>query len=133
MNLLTTKDIEHHWASVGGLFTVSNEVEYDVAVARVNTLLDEIGTDESHPLYGFLDALATIIHSYEERHQPLPDVSGGEMLRFFMEEQGLSQSDLRDIGSQGVISEILNGKRQLNVRQIRLLAARFRVSTAVFI
>jgi len=32
-----------------------------------------------------------------------------------------------------VVSEILNGKRELNTRQIRLLAKRFNVSAAVFI
>lgn len=49
-----------------------------------------------------------------------------------MEEHRLTQSDLPDVGSQGVVSEILHGKRQLNVRQIRALADRFGVSPAVF-
>ena len=30
-----------------------------------------------------------------------------------MEEHGTNQSDLKEIGSQGVVSEILNGKRKL--------------------
>lgn len=34
---------------------------------------------------------------------------------------------------QGVVSEILNAKRDLNVRQIRALAKRFHVSPTVFI
>ncbi|MCE7920859.1 MAG: hypothetical protein DCC59_16705 [Chloroflexi bacterium] len=42
-------------------------------------------------------------------------------------------ADLAEIGSQGVVSEILNGKRELNVRQIRALAERFNVSAAVFV
>jgi HTH-type transcriptional regulator / antitoxin HigA len=37
------------------------------------------------------------------------------------------------VGSQGVVSEILNGKRELNVRQVRLLAEKFKVSSAVFL
>jgi HTH-type transcriptional regulator/antitoxin HigA len=49
-----------------------------------------------------------------------------------MEEHDLKQSDLPEIGSQGVISEILSGKRQFNVRQIKLLSNRFKVSPAVF-
>jgi HTH-type transcriptional regulator/antitoxin HigA len=44
----------------------------------------------------------------------------------------LKQSDLPEIGSQGVISEILSGKRHFNVRQIKLLSKRFNVSPAVF-
>ena len=49
-----------------------------------------------------------------------------------MEEHDLTQSDLPDIGSQGVVSEILTGKRDLNVRQIARLSERFGVSPAVF-
>lgn len=48
-----------------------------------------------------------------------------------MEEHGLKQSDLTEIGSQGIVSEILRGKRALNVRQIWLLAKRFGISPAV--
>jgi HTH-type transcriptional regulator/antitoxin HigA len=50
-----------------------------------------------------------------------------------MVEHDLKQSDLPEIGSQGVVSEILSGKRQLNVRQIKNLSKRFKVSPAVFI
>jgi HTH-type transcriptional regulator / antitoxin HigA len=102
-------------------------------VERLNRLLDEVGTDEQHPLYTLLDTLGTLIHAYEEEHHPIPACSGADVLRFLMEEHGLTQSDLPEIGSQGVVSEILRGKRELNVRQIRVLATRFHVSPAVFI
>jgi len=115
------------------MHVISRKAEYDLAVKRLNTLLDEIGADESHPMYGLLDTLGTLIRFYEEQHHPMPMASGAEMLRFFMEEHELAQADLPEIGSQGVVSEILNGKRELNVRQIRALATRFHVSPAVFI
>ena len=86
-------------------------------------LLDEVGTDERHPLYGLLDTLGTLIRVYEEQHHPMPTVSGAEMLQFFMTEHDLAQVDLSEIGSQGVVSEILSGKRELNVRQIRAAGA----------
>jgi HTH-type transcriptional regulator/antitoxin HigA len=128
-----TKDIHSHWASIGPLLSIRNEREYDMAVIRLNQLLDEIGTNEWHPLYGLLDTLGTLIHAYEEKRYPMPESSGADMLRFFMEEHGLKQSDLPEVGSQGVVSEILSGKRDLNVRQVRALAKRFGVSPAVFI
>ena len=53
--------------------------------------------------------------------------------QYLMEEHGLTQSDLPEVGSQGVVSEILHGKRELNVRQIRALAHRFGVAPAVFL
>lgn len=128
-----TKEVQTHWAKLSPFFYISNEAEYDQAVERLNALIDEVGTDETHPLYSFLDTLGTIIRAYEEQHYPMPECTGVEMLRFFMEEHGLTQSDLPEIGSQGVISEILNGKRELNIRHIRLLAQRFHVSPSVFI
>ncbi len=62
-------------------------------------LVDEVDTDEVHPLYDLLDTLGTLLHSYERAHHSPPDVLGREMLRYFMEEHGLAQSDLSEIGS----------------------------------
>jgi HTH-type transcriptional regulator/antitoxin HigA len=132
MNTLTV-ELKNHWFALRPMLTIRNSSEYDRAIKRLNQLLDEIGDDEKHPLRGLLDVLSTLIYVYEEEHIPLPEVNGAEMLRFFMEEHGLTQSDRSEVGSQGVISEILNVKRELNVRQIRSLAARFHVSPSVFI
>jgi HTH-type transcriptional regulator/antitoxin HigA len=113
--------------------SIRNEREYDRAVKRLNELIDEIGDNEQHPLYGLLDTLGTVVHAYEESHHPLPKASGVQMLRHLMEEHGLKQADLSEVGSQGVVSEVLSGKRELNTRQIRALAKRFGVSPAVFL
>ena len=63
----------------------------------------------------------------------MPECGGADVLRFLMDEHGLSQSALPEAGSQGVVSEILSRKRELNLRQIRVLAKRFHVSPAIFI
>ncbi|MBM3128034.1 MAG: transcriptional regulator [Chloroflexi bacterium] len=128
-----TKEITNHWVTIRPWLTIRNEREYDQAVKRLNGLLDEIGDNERHPLYGLLDTLGTLIQAYEEKHYSVPKRSGGDMLRFFMEEHALAQTDLPEVGSQGVVSEVLNGKRELNLRQVRALAKRFHVSPAVFI
>lgn len=134
-----TKNLQSQWAAVAPILSIRNQSEYDAAVNMLNDLLDEIGTNDcfaqrnEHPLYSLLDTLGTLVHAYEEKHYVMPEVSGGEMLRYFMEEHGLRQSDLSEVGSQGVVSEVLNGTRELNVRQIRALAKRFHVSPAVFV
>jgi HTH-type transcriptional regulator / antitoxin HigA len=130
---LANEELQVHWMNIAPLLTIRNEREYNAAVKRLNELLDEIGDDEKHPLYSLLDTLGTLIHAYEEEHYPIPDSTGAEVLRFLMDEHGLTQSDLPEVGSQGVVSEILNGKRELNVRQIRTLAEKFKVSSAVFV
>lgn len=130
---LVNDQIQTHWTNIAPLLTVRNEREYNAAVKRMNELLDEIGTNEKHPLYGLLDTLGTLIHAYEEEHFPIPESTGAEILRFLMDENGMTQSDLSEIGSQGVVSEILNGKRELNIRQVRVLAKKFKVSPAAFV
>ncbi len=118
---------------INPFLTITNESEYDAAVERLNTLLDEIGTNEKHPLYTFLDTLGILIHAYEENHYPIPDCSGLDILDFLMTEHELTPLDLPEIGPQEIISDILSGKRELNMQQIRALSKRFHVSPAVFI
>ena len=127
------KNIRKHWEAIKPIFSIRSEEDYDSAADLLNKLLDEVGEDESHPLYELLDTLGTVMHAYEEQHHRIPVSDGSDMLRFLMEEHGLRQADLPEIGTQGVISELVNGRRELNVRQIRLLSERFGVSPAVFI
>lgn len=109
------------------------------AYARMNALMESIleivGDDEDHELADLLDILSTLVSQYESTHRPeLPPVEPREVLRFFMEQHELRQSDLaKELGSQSVVSEILAGRRDLNTRQVKALAKRFSVSPAVFI
>ncbi len=113
--------------------TIRNEEEYDVAIARMNELLDEVGSDEQHPLYDLLDTLGTVILAYEERHYPIPECTGIDALEFLMEEHELGRNDLLELGTPDVLSEILDGKQELTLGQIRLLSDRFHVSPATFV
>lgn len=124
--------VQAHWAAIRPLLAIRDEADYERAVEALNELIDEIGTDEHHPLYDFLDTLGTVIAAYEDEHLELPAANGAEVLAYLMEEHALRQSDLPEVASQGVISEILSGRRELNVRQIRTLADRFGVSPAAF-
>ena len=130
---LVSRKLQDNWSAIAPLLTIRNGREYNAAINRLNALLDEIGTNEKHPLFSLLDTLGALIHAYEIKHYPIPISSGAEVLRFLMEEHDLAQSDLPEVGSQGVVSEILNGKRELNVRQIRALAERFEVSPSAFV
>jgi len=132
-NECLNKVLREKWAGVRSILTIRNERESDRAVKRLNILLDEVGTNERHPLYGLLDTLGSLIPVYEEEHLKEPELSGTEMLCYFMEEHGLRQSDLPEVGSRRVVSEVLKGKRELIAKQIRALASRFHVSPAVFI
>ncbi len=115
------------------LLAIRNEREYEAAVARLNDLVDEVGDHPKDPRYRFIDTLSVLIEAYDEEHHQIPDASGVELLKFLMEQHGLSQGDLPEVGSQGVVSEILRGKRELNVRQIQALARRFHLPAGAFL
>lgn len=100
----------------------------------LNELVDIVGDDEDHPLAGLLEIVGVLIRQYEDDNVRLPATSPREALKFLMEQHALRQSDLRDeIGSQGVVSEILGGKREINARQAKALGARFNISPSVFL
>ncbi len=121
------------WMVVEEGLSIHNEGDYKRAVEVMDQLLEEIGDDEDHPLYEYLDVLATMIESYEKDHCPINKCSTAEILQSLMEEHSLRQSDLPEIGSQGVVSEILHGKRQLTLHQIKALSERFHVTPVTFI
>jgi HTH-type transcriptional regulator/antitoxin HigA len=112
---------------------IVDEDHYQRMVSTLEALLDEAAGDETHPAMQLVDIVGDLIEDYETEHHPLPEVTGIQALKFLMEQHGLKQTDLREIGSQGVVSEILSGKRDLNVRQIRALSERFGVSPATFV
>ena len=121
------------WPGIQNIFSVPhNQKEYNRLVDILDGLIDEVGENESHPLASLMETLGSLIESYETQNIPVIEGSPSDALKTLMEEHNLKQSDLPEIGSQGVISEILSGKRQFNVRQIKLLSKRFKVSPAVF-
>lgn len=133
MTLVLPPKFQAHWDIVSPLLMIHNERDYNAAIERLDGLLNEVGDDERHPLFSLVDTLGTLIHAYEGVKYQLPTQTGAEVLRFLMDEHGLAQSELPEIGSQGVVSEVLNGKRDLNVRQVRALAKRFGVSPAALV
>ena len=82
---------------------------------------------------GLVDIVGDLIEDDETERHALPPATGGEALMFLMNQHGLKQNDLKEIGSQGRVSEILTGKRHPNVRQVRALSARSGVSAATFL
>ena len=67
-----------------------------------------------------------MIGDCDAAHFGATPVAAVDMLRHLMETHGLKQGDLPEIGSQGVVSEVIRGHRDLNLRQIRALASAFR-------
>lgn len=124
--------------AAAGVGAIRNEADYDRALSLIEAILDETRDthareDAAHPLADLLDLLTAAVHEYEADHHAIPASSPRDVLRFLMDQHGLNQSDLPEVGSQSVISEILASRRMLNTRQIAALVERFHVGADAFI
>ena len=122
------------WPAVSKIIsTLHSKEQYDYSVKMLDELINKVKENDNSNIDSLIDTLGTLIKEYEDRNIPEPEGDPIGCLKYFMKEHNLKQSDLKEIGSQGVVSEIIKGKRQLNLRQIKSLSKKFNVSPAVFI
>ncbi len=115
---------------------LSSKAHHESALKVMEKLINHINnhgsTDEG--IRAYFETLTALTGEYEKKHFEDPKVSGGEMLEYLMELKGLKQTDLsKELGGQSVVSDVLSGKRELNLKQIRALAKKLGVSPEVFI
>ncbi len=113
---------------------IDSKGQHAVALKVVENLISYLNEAKDGGAEMYLMTLAELIKDYESNHYKNGPVSGAEMLNYLMELQGLNQSDLaKELGGQSVVSKILKGERELNLRQVKALAKRFKVSPEAFI
>jgi HTH-type transcriptional regulator/antitoxin HigA len=112
---------------------IRSEAELDRAIAMIDELLDQGTRDADEEDY--LDVLSDLVERYEDEQDPMPPVSGAEMLRFLIESRESTQTRVAsETGiAESTVSEILAGKRKLNRKHIEAFARLFQVSPAVFL
>ncbi len=64
---------------------------------------------------------------------PKPTYTGADMLRFMMEQHGHKQIDLESVMARSVVSEVLNGHRELTVGQIKGLGKIYNIDPSFFL
>lgn len=122
------------WPNIKNVLSLpQSEKQYNKLVQVMDELLDEVGENEKHRLLPLLETVGSLIEAYENDNVKIEDSNPVDTLKYLMKENNYTQKDLATIGSQGVVSEILNGKRDLNIRQIKALSEFFHVSPSVFI
>lgn len=129
---MSVADLLAPWAAINAALglaaPIRDEAHYNELLAFVDESFERFGGDDAHPIFGLVSLVADRIREYENRAHPWPDSSTpASRLKFLMNEHGLSQKDLPEVGPQSVVSEILTGKRTLNLRQVKALATRFHV------
>ncbi|BAU12837.1 hypothetical protein LEP3755_33680 [Leptolyngbya sp. NIES-3755] len=111
---------------------IDSEREYERLLAVVEQLhFKSDRTPEEKKLY---QLLVTLVELYETEHYPMPEAAPHEILQHIMASSGTRQADLIGIlGSSGVVSEVVNGKRAISKSQAKVLADRFKVSPDLFL
>jgi len=128
------ENISKAWPTIKSIFSVPHsEKDYNALVKILDSLIDEVGNNQSHRLAPVMETIGNLIENYETQEYKINKSSPIEALKYLMQEHGLKQSDLKEIGSQGVVSEILTGKRTLNIEQVKKISNKFHVSPLVFI
>jgi HTH-type transcriptional regulator / antitoxin HigA len=81
-----------------------------------------------------IELLTVLVGRYEHEHYSVPAADPISVVRFLIEQQGLTQRDLiPQFGSESAVSMFLRGQRKLTVKQVRNLSARFKLPADVFI
>jgi HTH-type transcriptional regulator/antitoxin HigA len=81
-----------------------------------------------------IELLTLLVERYELQRYPIAAADPASIVRFLIEQQGLTQRDLvPQFGSESAVSMFLAGQRKLTLEQLRRLSARFNLPADVFL
>ena len=111
---------------------IETDEEYEEALCQVEKLT--FTKDKNPEQIKLLKLLVLLVEDYENKTYPFEKPNPQEILQHLMESNHIRQSDLVGvIGSSGVVSEVVNGKRSISKNQAKALARFFNVSADLFI
>ncbi|MEA5620887.1 hypothetical protein VB711_24060 [Cronbergia sp. UHCC 0137] len=59
------------WSSIAeNVFVPHTEAEYEYLVNILDSLIDQVGEDETHPLASLMEVIGALIENYENEHIP---------------------------------------------------------------
>ncbi|NEP56619.1 MAG: transcriptional regulator [Symploca sp. SIO2G7] len=112
---------------------ITSEGEYNRTIASIEQMMvrgEELTPEE----ISLLELLSILVEIYEDSQFPVEPSSPQNILLHLMDARELKQSDLVGvIGSKGIVSEIVNGKRSISKAQAKALGEFFHISPALFI
>ncbi|MHC5538992.1 helix-turn-helix domain-containing protein [Singulisphaera rosea] len=116
---------------------IRSDEELREFIARINSLMPigddvpELTPDEDD----YIEALGAMVERYEAEHDPIPEMSGVDMLKFLLAENELSLRTLAD--QTGIpfttLGSITAGTRRISPRVREALAKRFKMHPTAFV
>jgi HTH-type transcriptional regulator/antitoxin HigA len=112
---------------------IKNDTQYENALAQVYELMQngvKANSEESHEL----EVWSILNKAYENAHYPVPKPSPIEAIKFRLEQMNMSETELSQIsGNRSRKSEILSGKRKLNLSMVRKLVSKLNIPADLLI
>lgn len=131
------KNIPTHWKELVErlylLKPIHMKGDYNRAVQIIGMLAGRIDLTKDQEAY--LESLSILVEAYESEHYEIEtDGNPLETLKFLLEQNGLSGSDLgRILGQRQIGSKILRGERKLSKTHIKKIADYFSVDASLFL
>ena len=71
MHTLNLEQTINAWSSIAeNVFVPHTEQEYEHLVDILDSLIDQVGEDENHPLASLMEVIGVLIENYENEHIP---------------------------------------------------------------
>ena len=115
------------------LRTLQSEEEYRAALKAVRPYF-EVEPAPDTPEAAHFDALVLLIEQYEARHYEIPRATPVDVLKSVMVANNYSRADLIEIiGSRSRVADLLNGRREINLDQIRKISRAWNIPAGALV
>ncbi|RZJ12177.1 MAG: hypothetical protein EOP39_04265 [Rubrivivax sp.] len=139
---LTTRlaDAARAWAVVEGVLG-QIDLRFDVAsgtrmMRNLDQLLELQDAEDAAPPHGLARLICFVtdwVERYDAANVQMPDLVPADLLRHLIKSNNLRQRDLAPLmGGQSCVSDVLRGKRDININQARALGKRFSLKVSAF-
>ena len=109
-------------------------IDSDAELSRARELVEKLMASDDAADIARLEAQARLIAAYEERKWPRRVPGTAEIVRYLMDQYGLTRADMVPIlGTASRVSEVLRGKKSLSMTMVQRLRARFSVPADVLL
>lgn len=113
--------------------TLANEEEYQAALMAVRPYF-ECEPGEGTAEAAHFDALAMLIEEYEDRNYPIARATPVDVIKAVMEANSYTRADLIEIiGSKARVADLLNGRREINLEQIKKISRAWHIPPGALI
>ncbi|MBD2859631.1 transcriptional regulator [Spongiibacter sp. KMU-158] len=121
------------WSQFHAAAGLGGADEYDRLVEMADNIIESGKANDGGPMEMLFGLLCDRIEQHDRAQFIMPEASPDQVVRFLMEQHGLTQSQIPEIGNQSAVSHVLNGRRDLTLAQIKGLSSRFSIPADILI